>query len=84
MLKKDKLNSTSFEYPFKLPIKTWKQYIFWKSQVQNSLINCPDCMNQIALEQTGEDLSQDWMFFEMLLFKCMLAFELNLCVAHAQ
>ncbi len=56
---KDKLNQTSFEYPFQFPMKTWKWYIFWKSQVQKSLVNCPDFMNPIASEQTGEDLSQD-------------------------
>ncbi len=76
---KDKLNSTSLEYPFKLPIKTWKWYILWKSEVQKSLTNCPDCMNPLAVKQTGEDLSQDWMFHEMLPFKYVLAFELNFC-----
>ncbi len=76
---KDKLNSTSSEYPSKFPIKTWKWYIFWKSQVPKSLINWQDCMNPLAVEQRGEDLSQDWMFHEMFPFKYVLAFELNLC-----
>ena len=35
--------------------------------------------SNIAWEQTGEDLSQNWMFHEMLPFKYVLAFELNLC-----
>ncbi len=33
----------------------------------------------LSCKQTGEDLSQDWMFHEMLPFKYVLAFELNLC-----
>ena len=70
---KDKLNSTSSEYPSKFPIKTWKWYIFWKSQVWQ------DCVNPLAVEQRGEYLSQDWMFHEIFPFKYVLAFELNLC-----